>query len=194
MYYTNAWLGPIQYFTQRIIAHAVVPDSHNWFSIYGDSPLHVVEYPTELSWPLPQSLEIVNGGVQCRMNSHDEPLKEDLEKFVSDPRSRGTILISFGSIIPWDKVPDRIIDSLADVAARLPDYRVVWSYNKGPKRDFPPNVMTMDWLPQVDLLAHRNTVLFVTHGGLKRFDVRSHFDFIRWIIRPPVLNLDRPLG
>ena len=32
--------------------------------------------------------------------------------------------------------------------------------------DMPTNVKFMSWLPQNDLLAHKKTKLFITHGGL----------------------------
>jgi glucuronosyltransferase len=30
----------------------------------------------------------------------------------------------------------------------------------------PKNVLIKNWLPQDDILAHKNCILFITHGGL----------------------------
>ncbi|CAI2352799.1 unnamed protein product [Caenorhabditis sp. 36 PRJEB53466] len=54
-----------------------------------------------------------------------------------------------------------------NVLNRLTDYRVVWSM-KGDRPDgLGAHVKTASWVPQHQLLAHKNTVLFVSHGGLK---------------------------
>jgi len=42
--------------------------------------------------------------------------------------------------------------------------RVVWKWEKE-MTGLPSNVKTFSWLPQLDLLAHPNVKLFITHGG-----------------------------
>lgn len=44
--------------------------------------------------------------------------------------------------------------------------KVLWKYEDESLENLPPNVMIRKWLPQNDILAHKNIVLFITHGGV----------------------------
>lgn len=44
--------------------------------------------------------------------------------------------------------------------------KVLWKYEDESIPNLPPNVMVRKWLPQSDILAHRNIILFITHGGV----------------------------
>lgn len=45
--------------------------------------------------------------------------------------------------------------------------RVLWKYEDETIADqLPANVMVQKWLPQNDVLAHKNVILFITHGGI----------------------------
>lgn len=44
--------------------------------------------------------------------------------------------------------------------------KVLWKYEDDSIKNLPSNVMVRKWLPQSDILAHPNVVLFVTHGGV----------------------------
>ncbi|RCN49892.1 hypothetical protein ANCCAN_03927 [Ancylostoma caninum] len=52
---------------------------------------------------------------------------------------------------------------------RLPEYRVVFSYNGDEKRvsSLGRHVRITRWAPQKGILGHNKTVAFVSHGGLK---------------------------
>lgn len=43
--------------------------------------------------------------------------------------------------------------------------RVLWKYENESTTDIPSNVMIRKWMPQNDILAHPNVVLFIGHGG-----------------------------
>lgn len=43
---------------------------------------------------------------------------------------------------------------------------VLWKYEGEPIENLPANVMVRHWMPQSDILAHENIVLFITHGGV----------------------------
>lgn len=44
--------------------------------------------------------------------------------------------------------------------------RVLWKYEDESLGDIPANVMIRKWMPQNDILAHPNVLLFITHGGM----------------------------
>lgn len=43
--------------------------------------------------------------------------------------------------------------------------KVLWKFENDTLPNMPSNVMIRKWLPQNDVLAHKNTILFLTHGG-----------------------------
>lgn len=87
----------------------------------------------------------------------------DLKSFL-DRSQRKIIVISFGTIIKASNMDSKVIQTFMRVFAKL-DYSFVWKL-KGTVLDKPPNVFTSEWIPQVDLLGHPKTELFITHGGL----------------------------
>lgn len=44
--------------------------------------------------------------------------------------------------------------------------KVLWKYEDESIPNLPANVMIRKWLPQNDVLAHTNIVLFIAHGGV----------------------------
>ncbi|KAI1730267.1 UDP-glucoronosyl and UDP-glucosyl transferase domain-containing protein [Ditylenchus destructor] len=55
-----------------------------------------------------------------------------------------------------------------DAFDELHDYRVIFSYKgKIPDRPIPPHLKLVKWAPQLDILAHPKTKVFLTHSGLK---------------------------
>lgn len=55
--------------------------------------------------------------------------------------------------------------ALLTVLRTLPQ-RVLIKWESEDLIELPPNVMTYKWIPQQDVLAHKNCILFLTHGGL----------------------------
>ncbi|VDO27344.1 unnamed protein product [Haemonchus placei] len=91
----------------------------------------------------------------------------NVKDFVSDPSSRGTIVVAFGTLVPWNLSPPDKLDAFVQVFNNLSEYRIVWSY-KGRPINVGRHVMISEWIPQNDLLLDEKTVLFISHGGLKR--------------------------
>ena len=43
--------------------------------------------------------------------------------------------------------------------------KVLWKWETERMADKPDNVKLVKWLPQQDILAHKNTRVFITHSG-----------------------------
>ncbi|GMR56013.1 hypothetical protein PMAYCL1PPCAC_26208, partial [Pristionchus mayeri] len=75
-----------------------------------------------------------------------------------------TVLLSFGSVAKAAYLPVRTIKA-------LPDVTFIWKYEEDDDftRDHASKLTNLEltkWMPQVDLLAHSNLSLFITHGGM----------------------------
>ncbi|XP_050676626.1 UDP-glycosyltransferase UGT5-like [Leptidea sinapis] len=82
--------------------------------------------------------------------------------------SRGTIYMSFGTIVNSETLPTDKLRMFLKVLGELP-YDVYWKWN-GDVGTVPSNVKVRKWFPQADLLRHEKVVLFITQGGLQSID------------------------
>lgn len=56
---------------------------------------------------------------------------------------------------------------IIDTFKRLPQYTFLWKFESSDLPiDIPKNVHIQAWMPQSEILAHHNTILFITHAGL----------------------------
>jgi len=59
------------------------------------------------------------------------------------------------------------ITMILEAFRKLPKYTFIWKINmKEFPVSLPSNVVLRNWLPQNDILAHKNTKVFITHAGL----------------------------
>jgi UDP:flavonoid glycosyltransferase YjiC (YdhE family) len=114
---------------------------------------------THGAWPhLPNLVEV--GSLQLRPAG---ALPPDLQLFM-DSATEGAVLVSFGSSLKADQMPEEKIQVFVDTFKQL-DMKVIWKWDVE-LPGLPANVLLSSWLPQQDLLAHPNLKVFVTHGGL----------------------------
>ena len=115
---------------------------------------HMLDYAKPL---YPNMINL--GCVTCR---EAKPLPSDLEQFVSTAE-HGVLLISFGSGV--DNLRSEVIRKIRD-GILATKYSVIWRLNKHQDmRDLPSRIKTTGWIPQNDLLGHKNVKGFLTHGG-----------------------------
>ncbi|XP_075223720.1 UDP-glycosyltransferase UGT5-like [Lycorma delicatula] len=93
-----------------------------------------------------------------------KPLPKDLKDFMDNSKN-GILYVSFGSVVPSEKMPDDMREAFIKAFSKLKQ-NVLWKISLDSIPGLPKNVKTSKWLPQQDVLAHPNCLAFVTHGGL----------------------------
>lgn len=93
-----------------------------------------------------------------------KPLPSDIQTFL-DGAEHGAIYISFGSFMKSSDMPKEKFEAMISVFKGL-KRRVLWKWEKENVQNIPDNVMLKPWLPQADILAHKNVKLFISHGGI----------------------------
>ncbi|CAK5076310.1 unnamed protein product [Meloidogyne enterolobii] len=141
-----------------------------------------IEY---LGFSQPEISEMYRIGAHCEESSK---LPKEYLNFVEDPKSKGeffnqnlkliylgTIYVAFGTAIAWGNAPPHIIEAFFTAFSKLDDYRIIFAF-KGSKEflekreKLPQHIRIVEWAPQLDILAHSKTKVFLTHGGLKRLE------------------------
>lgn len=62
-------------------------------------------------------------------------------------------------------MPKKKVKMILEAFRQLPQ-RVLWKYEDSSIGPLPENIMISEWMPQNDILAHKNLKLFITHGGI----------------------------
>lgn len=91
------------------------------------------------------------------------PLQKDLKEYL-DKSVNGAIFFTLGSFVKSADMPPEMVAIFLEVFGKLKQ-NVIWKYEDDSLPNIPPNVMIGKWLPQTDILAHPNMVLFISHGG-----------------------------
>ena len=100
--------------------------------------------------------------VASLMAREAKPLPTDLQSYM-DESYNGVILVSFGTMVT--ELPTAVIRKLIK-AFDTSDYNIIFKYTEtGYVSNVPSNVRVMSWVPQNDILAHKNLKLFITHCG-----------------------------
>ncbi|XP_063913106.1 UDP-glycosyltransferase UGT5-like [Zophobas morio] len=94
-----------------------------------------------------------------------KPLPEDLQQILDDG-TEGVVYFSLGSNVKSVSLDEKLRNTIKEALSELP-YKVLWKWESDYLPGRPKNVVTRDWFPQQDLLAHRNIRAFVTQGGLQ---------------------------
>ncbi|KAK4876034.1 hypothetical protein RN001_012456 [Aquatica leii] len=132
---------------------------------------------------LPNVVEI--GGL------HIKPPKElpkDLNEYLNNS-TEGFVYFNMGSILKSKNMKKEKIDSILNVFSQLRQ-NVLWKF-EDESINMPPNVKIVKWISQVDVLAHPNIRVFITHGGLLSLTEAIYFGVP--IVGIPVFG-DQPLN
>ena len=130
--------------------------------------LYLIETDELIDYHLPTTPDMkLIGGTETRPA---KPLRGELKSFM-DTATKGVVIVSFGSVV--DNIPENTLNKFSDVFKREQNFKFV--FRSGNKTEAVGNVMYMSWIPQNDLLGHKNTKIFVTHCGDKgQFEALYH--------------------
>ncbi|XP_039314135.1 UDP-glycosyltransferase UGT5-like [Solenopsis invicta] len=93
-----------------------------------------------------------------------EKLPEDIRVFL-DGAKDGAIVISLGTNVKWKTLGLDKINAVIMAVSKLKQ-RVVWKLDIEVPFEIPKNLMIVKWIPQNDVLSHKNMRAVWTHGGL----------------------------
>ncbi|XP_055713156.1 UDP-glucosyltransferase 2 [Phlebotomus papatasi] len=93
-----------------------------------------------------------------------KPLPAKIKEFL-DGADHGVILFSLGSHVQSSHLASEKVQAFVRVFRKMKQ-RILWKYEADDLKDIPSNVLLQKWIPQVDVLAHENVVLFINHGGI----------------------------
>nr|XP_034836074.1 UDP-glucuronosyltransferase 2B7-like [Maniola hyperantus] len=135
----------------------------------GSLVLSNYHYSTGISVRAPQNLISIGG---FHIDQNVTSLPKDLQKLMDDAKD-GVIYFSLGSNMKSKHFPSEIKRDLLNMFGKLKQ-TVIWKFEEDlPNR--PNNVHTVQWAPQQSILAHKNCVIFITHGGLLSTTEAIHF-------------------
>ncbi|TWW67477.1 UDP-glucuronosyltransferase 2A1 [Takifugu flavidus] len=132
----------------------------DYISLFQAADLWLMRVDFVFEYPRPTMPNVVYiGGFQCKPA---KPLPEHLEEFVQSSGEHGVIVMSLGTFIA--ELPQDLADQIAAAFAKMPQ-KVIWRYKGAKPATLGNNTLLVDWMPQIDLLGHPKTKLFVAHGG-----------------------------
>ncbi|UMM35384.1 hypothetical protein L5515_008034 [Caenorhabditis briggsae] len=145
------------------------PDFPNVRDIAANSSLCFVNSDEVLDLPRPTITKTIYiGGLGVPTVA--KPLDEKFSKIMSKGK-KGVVVISLGSIVPFGDLPLPSKKGALKAMKEMTDYHFLIKIAKDDEntrtltKDM-NNIDLVEWLPQVDLLAHPRLKLFVMHGGI----------------------------
>ncbi|XP_055379870.1 UDP-glycosyltransferase UGT5-like [Condylostylus longicornis] len=105
---------------------------------------------------------IAVGGVHIE---EPKPLPSDIKKFLDDGE-KGVIYFNLGTNVRSADLPAEKLEMFLQIFRKYKDQKILWKWEDEKIPQLPANVMVKKWLPQNDILAHKNIKVFITHGGL----------------------------
>ncbi|GAB0095707.1 hypothetical protein DMENIID0001_111230 [Sergentomyia squamirostris] len=109
---------------------------------------------------VPAIVEI--GGVHIEGDAN--PLPDDLQEFL-DNAPNGVIFFSLGSNLKSSLLPEEQLNAIWKSFEMLQE-KVLMKWETDQVPNIPSNVKIGKWLPQRDILAHKNLKVFVSHGAI----------------------------
>ncbi|KAI6238746.1 UDP-glucuronosyltransferase [Aphelenchoides fujianensis] len=129
-----------------------------------------------LDHPRPLSAKIVHIGGVGISRQHVKPLPTELERRMNEA-VRGVVYVSFGTMAPASAMRDETKREFLELFARFPDVLFLMKYEKKDDQfgKGVPNLLTDEYFPQQDVLAHSRTLAFISHAGISSVNEAAVF-------------------
>uniref|UniRef100_A0AC35UE02 Glucuronosyltransferase n=1 Tax=Rhabditophanes sp. KR3021 TaxID=114890 RepID=A0AC35UE02_9BILA len=119
-----------------------------------------------LDIPRPTLHKVVNIGGLGMSKKDAKPLEGVFKKVAEDPKVKGIVLLTFGSVANSTYIPMKWKSAFMDAFEQFPEYHFFFRYvGEDLKQNKPKNVDVTEWLPQQDLLQHPKAKIIITHAG-----------------------------
>ncbi|XP_046866555.1 UDP-glycosyltransferase UGT5-like isoform X2 [Drosophila willistoni] len=138
-------------------------NKQDFYDMRKNTALVLLNQHVSLSFPRPYSPNMIEVG-GMHINRKRQPLPKDIEDFINGAE-HGVIYFSMGSNLKSKNLPLEKRQALIETFGKLKQ-RVLWKFEDTNMPGKPANVFISDWFPQDDILAHKNVIAFITHGGL----------------------------
>lgn len=101
------------------------------------------------------------------VESDDSMMTTTLKTWM-DSAKHGIVYFTLGSLVNIETLPKKALLSLYASFAKISPVKVLMKSANATMLPpgLPSNVITLPWIPQVSVLKHKNTRVFITHGGL----------------------------
>ncbi|XP_056637090.1 UDP-glucosyltransferase 2-like [Diorhabda sublineata] len=146
---------------QNQVLKELFPDAPELTSILYDASLILAASHSSFYDPIPLQQNVKEiGGYHVQP---PKPLPKDLQEFM-DNSPEGVVIFSMGSNLKSADFHPEKRKAILNAFSKLKQ-KVLWKFETD-LPDKPKNVKISNWLPQSDILAHRNVLGFISHGGL----------------------------
>lgn len=108
---------------------------------------------------VPNAIEV--GGLHIAQPAELENVANEWSDYC-DLCNQGVIYVSFGSLLKGSSFPVQFTTTFVRAFEALP-YCVLWKYEG---EIISERIKVSKWMPQQQILSHRNVKAFITHGGL----------------------------
>ncbi|XP_072759513.1 UDP-glucosyltransferase 2-like [Anoplolepis gracilipes] len=114
--------------------------------------------------PLPPNV-IEIGGLHAQTAGEETVTYPDSIREFLDGAENGAVIISLGTNVKWKSLGLDKLKAVTLALAKLKQ-RVLWKLDIEMPFEVPNNMMIVKWLPQNEILSHKNVKAIWTHGGL----------------------------
>ncbi|CAH1389490.1 unnamed protein product [Nezara viridula] len=167
------YMGQMERFVDQYFNYTGHESRPPFMQLLSNRSLILVNYHNVVGYPVPRPPHRKDiAGVTI---TPAKPLPKKIQKVLYEAVN-GVIYFSLGSNVNVsDPVNRKLVDAFMKVFEKVPE-KVLMKWEAATyEGKLPKNVHLEKWYPQQDVLAHNNTVLFITHGGYLSLVEAVHF-------------------